>query len=70
MARKRETESSKDRLPPPPRMTGVGMSQVVLFAGFLAVLIEKFKHGFGFVDHLDDLETGLLYQPAGFVGAH
>lgn len=42
MARKRDPESSRDRLPPPPRMTGVGMSQMALFAGFIAVLMAFF----------------------------
>ena len=42
MARKREPKSSRDRLPPPPRVTGVGLSQMVLFAGLIAVLMAFF----------------------------
>jgi len=39
MARSRETDSAASRLPPPPRMTGVGLTQVALFGGLIAVAL-------------------------------
>jgi len=37
MAKEQATESARDRVPPPPRMTGVGLSQIAMFSTLVAV---------------------------------